>query len=219
MSDEAGPRSRPQQSNSEQSPPASPAVVVAPPESWLVKIEDSQERWTVRLPGTTVQTRQMRQYQEATGTVPPAGWRGEQFGPYVQVTWRPAGKRVRSTVLKVDLQDTDGTEPLALSPLVFGRQVDGETVTLSPGNRWGHRKARLNTAPGRLRVGALAAGIVSAWITACFGIGRATGHAAFHFSSGAESALLFVAAVFAAASAVTTFVASEMLPTDVPNQK
>ena len=196
--------------------PTHAATDVALPQDWPVVLADSQDRWTVSLPEQTVQNRQMRRYEEDNdGATPPMGWRGQSFGPYVRVAWKQ-GRRTRSTVLKVDLQGANSADPVTLSPLVFGREVSKQevskqTVALRPARLAQHRWARLRTLQGGVRIAGLVAGVVSAWITASFAIGRSSGHAVQRFSSEAEFALLIGAAFLAAVSAVAMFVASELL--------
>jgi hypothetical protein len=197
--------------------PKHAATVVAPPQNWPVLLADSQDRWTVSVPKQTVQRRQMEQYVEDNPGIPPMGWSGESFGPYVRVTWEQ-GRRTRSTVLKVDLQGANSADTVTLSPLVFGREVSEQTVALRPARLAQHRWARLRTLQGGVRIAGLVAGVVSAWITASFAIGRSSGDAVLRFSSGAEFTLLIGAAVLAVGSAVAMFVASELLTWDVPDQ-
>ena len=195
------------------------STIVAPPQDWRVLLTDSQNRWTVSVPEQTVQRLQMQQYVEENHESPPTGWRGQSFGPYVRVTWVRNGRRTRSTVLMVDLQSANSADTITLSPLVFGREVGEQTVALTPARRAQHRWARLRTLQGGVRIAGLVAGVISGWITASFAIERSSGQAVYHFSSGAEFALLIGAALLAAGSAVAMFVASELLTSDVPDQR
>lgn len=183
---------------------------IPPPSDWGVHIDHKRDRWEIGIPVTTMSRRQMEAYREAAENDPPPGWNGQEFGTYVVVERREGG-RGGKRVLKVDLISGGGREEVSLSPLVFGNTVSD--VRLKSSSLFKYRLGRLRTKAGTFRILALLTAIVSAVITAAFGIGKFT--VWIQVSDDIAGWWLGFAAFLAALSAALTWFAGEWFKDDV----
>ncbi len=189
---------------------------VPPPANWPVERSQTLNRWSIEIPAETMDARQADLYEQQSGDLPPADWKGTAFTTYVRVTWPNAKGRQRWTVLKVKMLPGNAKPTVAIAASVFANDTVAQAtqVTLTGSSLREFRFARLRISSGVLRVAALLAGIASGLITLAFAIGKMVGPVV-SVSPATEILLLLGAAVFTIASAVASFFAVEWFKPDL----
>ena len=147
------------------------------PSEWAAKSADTQDRWTITIPGITLQTRGLAKYRKLRGGEAPSGWRADSPGPYaaVEASVKRRGKeKVRKVTLKTKILDGSSESEVELAPTIFGRGIS--TVRIKPGSKFSYRFTRLRTTGSVFRMISVLFGVVSAGIAASYSIGDKMSH-------------------------------------------
>jgi hypothetical protein len=191
------------------------------PCEWRVKLDNKQDRWTIRIPRTTAARLAGAKYQEVHGTVPPQEWAVKIPEPYATVSVdrkRTRKRPIKKVTLKTDIADGSEEDAVTLAPSVFGRGLPNVTVT--GGKLSSYRRARLLTSSMTYRIVSIVMGVVGGAIAAAYTIGGRMAAPYVYVSPSFMAASSITGAALAALAPVVLLVGDKWFnDSDIPNSE
>jgi hypothetical protein len=191
--------------------PATPLPAEPPPSPyvWSVETDKRQDRWTLLVPRTTYDDRQLVVYADKHGQAPPEDWTSPGLPDYAGVTASFAGStKTKRTVLKAEFVCGSSEPSATIAPAAFGRRTASQ-ITIAAAGKRRFRRARLKTAANRLNIISVAAGTVSAVIIILLTTG-VIGRPGQALSDG-DLALVALAALLAFCAPVLAWIATALV--------